>query len=319
MSQDERLTRLVAQDLDQSIALIDRLLPDNLKRSLKDSPHSVPQEALPLRPFLVLLSARRYGLKGERPVRLAGALQMIHYASILHDRLGEFNVALKRDDPCTMKDHLESMDILLGDFLFTMASALVVEEGKEDIIEDMIQTSLASAEIQARLLGLDKEGTIDDIDAHFSVVSGKLSLFLSLSCRVGSLLCGAPGEERNLLSLYGQSLGRAIRIAEDLRFWDGYSQEPGLPQIDPRLTYPVLLYRKEGAHGVCQGACPQGASDGQHVQTLSLRDTLASKGYLERSCEAARHYVDEACRNLDPLPFSEEIPVLKGIAQRYVA
>jgi len=87
--------------------------------------------------------------------------------------------------------------------------------------------------------------------------------------------------------------------------------------VDLRFTYPVLLLRKEEGKAVWQEMWTQGKDDSFRVQ--HLRNILTSRGYLERSMETARHYAEEACRHLDTLPFSEEIPVFKEIAQRQVA
>lgn len=269
----------------------------------------------PLRPYLVLLVARHYGCTGRRPLRLASSVHMIHLASLLHDRVG---IARKAPDGGESGDtelhQREALDILLGDFFFSKASRVIVEDGETRIIEEHIQTSLRSAETQASIVNLEKR--MDDVEPAqcFDLVTDKVSLPIALSTRVGALLGKARRDEEDALSEYGHLLGKVVRIVEDLAFWEGLScgSSPVVPET--KFSHPlILLWEREG-RGAWQKAARQlDAPDPRDRQALRAR--LEDEGYAAASREVAVDFAEQALRRLDGLAETEEVRRLKAVAR----
>ncbi len=303
-------------ELEQVHGYVRESLPETLKSFWDSNGFGVAGFGRqPLRPYLVLLVAKHYGCTGDRPLRLAAGIHMIHMASLLHDRLG-----YGRTVPGTGSDadrehhHREALDILLGDFFFSKASRLIVEDGETRIIQEHIQTSLESAETQARLVSLDKK--LDKVEPAqcFEAVADKVSLLLGLGVRVGAILGNAQREEEEALSRYGFLLGRVVRIFEDLSVWGGILDEGSPPLPDTRFSHPlILLWEREG-RGVWEEAA--GRLHTPTAQDLeSLRAVLDEQGYLAASMETAVSFSEKALGCLDGLAETEELRLLKTVAR----
>ncbi len=269
----------------------------------------------PLRPYLVLLVARHYGCTGERPLRLAASIHMIHMASLLHDRLGYVRQAPGAgEDTDQAHHHREALDILLGDFFFSKASRFIVEDGETRIIREHIQTSLESAEAQAKLVTLEKE--LDSVEPArcFEVVADKVSLLLSLSLRVGAILGEAGNEAEESLGECGLLLGRMVRILEDLSIWERISTEGSPLSPDAKYSYPmILLWEKEG-RGAWEEAARRLLSPGASDLEV-LRAMLDGKGYLTASRKTACTYSDQAWGRLSGFAETEELRLLESVVR----
>jgi len=313
-------------DLEAIRRLIRDELPAPLQPFMQGLGYDLPEnEDLPLRPFLLLAVSRHYGSSGDRPVRLAAAVQMIHLASLLHDRLGQAGGPAAADagapDPAEeiTAHRRESTDILLGDYLFARSSHLVVEDGDERIIQDMIRTSAESAEAKARIVSLDESGAADRPRSCFEACADKLSLLLSLSLRTGGLLGGGSPDELQALSECGRSLGRALRIFEDLRFWMRPPGEEPSAQAEGPLTHPLLaLWEKEGreAWELARRGLSSPHECGSTLRTL--RDRLLGGGYLDASARKAREEAESAAERLEALAGTPERHLLQETARRVV-
>lgn len=291
-------------------------LPEPLQPHLEDLAFEIPGlEPYPFRPYLLLMAARSLGCSGDRPVRLAASIQMIHVASVLHDRLGG-PVPSRPDagEAVRLQHQRQSLDILLGDFFFSRASAIIVEDGDRRIIEDMIETSLASAEAKARVVTLDAERGEAGPGRCFEVVSEKTSLLLSLSLRVGAVLGGAEEAGERSFSEFGTVLGRALRIAEDLAFWNRTPVEArGLPS-EMRYSHPLLvLWEAEGEASWRRAWEGIERPEGEPFE--ALRSHLRDRGYLETSLHSARGVAEEAVVRLAGLADGEEVSSLRDVAR----
>jgi geranylgeranyl pyrophosphate synthase len=302
--------------------LLEEELPAGLAPFLDRTGHGLPEDAsVPLRPLLVLAVARHYGFRDERKIRLAAAVHMIHLASILHDRLGKPALAASAasvEDPDDAHRR-EATDILLGDFLFAKASRIVVEDGDVAIIEDMIRTSARSAEARARVLALSEGEGNPDPRVCFDACSEKVTLLLSLCARIGAVLGNAPLGEKDRLSEYAQFLGRALRILEDVRFWQGEPSGLALPAYERALTHPMLLcWEREGLDAWREmSRILRSSAPGEGYGAVCLR--LAAGGYLDASIKEARRWEADAVLSLDGLAATVERDLLIRLARSLVS
>jgi len=303
-------------ELEQVHSYVRESLPETLK-SLWDSDGFglAGFDRQPLRPYLVLLVARHYGCMGDRPLRLAASIHMIHMASLLHDRLGYARKAVGvGEDPDQVHHQREALDILLGDFFFSKASGFIVEDGEKRIIQEHIQTSLETAEAQARFVSLEKEIHKVEPAKCFEVVSDKVSLLLALSLRVGAILGKGQSEEEESLAGCGFSLGRMVRILEDLSVWERFSQEGSPLPPDARFSHPlILLWEKEGK-GAWDEAVRRLNASGEPERT-DLRAMLDERGYLAASRSTAFAFAEQAMGRLAGLAETEELRLLEAVVR----
>jgi octaprenyl-diphosphate synthase len=318
-TKDRHLPAWAAGALEGVRGYLEDTLPRALQPFLDTYAYDLPgMEQDSLRPYLLLLVARHYGSTGIRPLKMAVSIQMIHLASVLHDRLGLAGGGpLPADGSDRVRHQREALDILLGDFFFSKASNIIVEDGDTRIIEDNIQTSLASAETQAALVIMEENLESLLPSRCFRTMADKKSLLVALSLRVGAILGRAPQEEEKALSEYGVLLGRVARIAEDLGFWrrlpGDHPQAPG----EIRFSHPlILLWEREG-RSAYDAARQQCSSNKETLRALGQR--LEQQGYLEASMHAASAYAEKAVGHLAGLKETEELAILKDLPWIHLA
>jgi geranylgeranyl pyrophosphate synthase len=238
---------------------------------------------------------------------------MIHIASLLHDRLGHARqTSGAGEDAYPERHQREALDILLGDYCFSKASRVIVEDGETRIIQEHIQTSLESAETQASVVNLEKK--LDEVDPAecFKLVADKVSLLLALSLRVGAILGRAQKEEEEALAAFGSSLGRVVRVLEDLATLEQLSRGSSpLPSV-MRFSHPlILLWEGEGRDAWKEAVQPLEAPGRRDWEALWAR--LDEQGYLAASRRVAFSIAEQASRQLDGLVETEEVRLLKAV------
>jgi geranylgeranyl pyrophosphate synthase len=303
-------------DLERVRDTVTGTFPAPIRSLLDDRALRFPDgERDPLRPYVLLATARFFGCTGDRAIRMAAALQMIYLASLLHDRLGAFPVPPVSGEGGEEDRHpQEAMDILLGDFLFSRASCLIIEEGDERIVRDMIRTSIASAEVQATLVTLDRDPASFLPSRCFDVVSEKLSLLVSLGLRVGALLGGASDTEREALSDFGSLLGRSLRIVQDLESWTGTADVRPACRGEARFHHPLLLLWERRGRTAWEEAVRE-LGEGANPVPESLHSRARAAGDLRTSAGRARRYGQEAVSRLEQAEALRAAGDLKALAQ----
>jgi geranylgeranyl diphosphate synthase type II len=225
-----------------------------------------------LRPILCLEAGRLLAAE-ERPLlRIAAALELVHTYSLIHDDLPALdNDDLRRGRPTSHRMFGEAVAILAGDGLLTLAFEVITTP---DLIPSDRQLRLANDLAQAigtrGMVGgqvVDLESTQESVDAarlRF-IHSGKTGAFIRASVRAGALAAGASDRDLGLISHYGERIGLAFQIADDLLDVLGSTEAMG------------KAVGKDGA---------------RH------KSTYPSLYGIEESQRMARHLVDEACESL---------------------
>ncbi len=234
---EARLTRLLAAD---------KPAPDQASRGFQPTyrlacamRHAVLGGGKRVRPFLVMQSAALFGVPYEQSVTTAAALEAVHCYSLAHDDLPAMDDDdMRRGRPSVHKAYDEATAILAGDALLTLAFEILCHKATHDdpAIRMELVSSLARASGWAGMAGgqqldLDAEKiadasalTIDNILHLQAMKTGALILF---GCTAGTILGGASQDERRAWIDYGQNLGRAFQISDDLLDVEGSQKTVG--------------------------------------------------------------------------------------------
>ena len=179
-----------------------------------------------LRPFLVVETARLFGVAGEGPLRAGAALEMIHCYSLVHDDLPAMDDDdLRRGRPTAHKAFDEATAILSGDALLTYAFDVMAGDAThaDPAIRAALVLGLARASglggmVGGQALDLEAERASEPHEAAFvmrmqSMKTGALLLF---GVEAGAILGRASEAEREALRRYGVALGAAFQVADDI-------------------------------------------------------------------------------------------------------
>ena len=179
-----------------------------------------------LRPFLLVETARLFGMTDERPLRAGAALEMIHCYSLVHDDLPAMDDDdLRRGRPTAHKAFDEATAILAGDALLTMAFDVLADEATHD--DPLVRADLVVGLARASGLGGMAGGQALDLEAEKATTPHTTETVLHLqSMKTGALLLwavegggrlgGADAKQRAALARYGRALGACFQVADDI-------------------------------------------------------------------------------------------------------
>jgi farnesyl diphosphate synthase len=187
--------------------------------------HGVLNGGKRLRPFLVIEAAALFdGVERETAVRVGAALECIHCYSLVHDDLPAMDDDdLRRGQPTVHIAFNEAAAILAGDSLLTLAFDIVASP--ETRLPDATKTALVLALSRAAGIGgmaggqaldLDAEKTAPDEAGIVTLQAMKTGALLRFACEAGAIIAGASPAERATLRRYGETVGLAFQIADDL-------------------------------------------------------------------------------------------------------
>ncbi|MCW6510742.1 polyprenyl synthetase family protein [Lichenifustis flavocetrariae] len=213
---------------------LDRLLaPDTLPNEVTRPPrlleamrYSTLGGGKRLRPFLLVETARLFGVEGVGPLRAGAALEMIHCYSLVHDDLPAMDDDdLRRGRPTAHKAFDEATAILSGDALLTYA--FDVTAGEQTHPDPGVRAALVLALARASGLGGMAGGQALDLEAErrtephtaafvLQMQSMKTGALLLYAVEAGAILGGASPSQREALMHYGMALGAAFQVADDI-------------------------------------------------------------------------------------------------------
>ncbi|GIE81255.1 geranylgeranyl pyrophosphate synthase [Actinoplanes philippinensis] len=268
------------------------------------------------RPLLVALGAQFGDPGAPEIVAAANVVELTHLATLYHDDVMD-EALVRRGAPSANSRWGNSVAILVGDYLFAQAADLAATLGTEAVhLQAQTFARLVHGQI-AETVG--PRGT-DPIEHHLHVITEKTASLIATAVRFGGLFSGARPEVVEALAGYGETIGIAFQLSDDLLDITSESVQSGkTPGTDLREGVPTLpvLYALAGddtdASAVrlreLLSAGPI-TDDDLHAEALTLlRDSAAMK----RARETVRSYAEEARARLAPLPASEAKRAMEGL------
>ncbi len=240
----ERLLALVADDMDKVNAEIARRMQsEHTKLIPQVADYLIGAGGKRLRPILALAAARLCGYRGDRHVYLATAVEFIHNATLLHDDVVDES-DLRRGKPTAHTMFGSKPSVLVGDFLFARSFQLMVATGSVEVLG--VVSDAAAVIIEGEVLQLTAANSLSGGEpVYFEVIRGKTAALFEAATKAGAMIAGAPGAQVEALRVYGDALGVAFQIADDLLDYGGASAALGKNAGDDfregKATLPVLL------------------------------------------------------------------------------
>jgi len=280
---------LLAERLSTDMVAVDRLIRDRMSsdtapRIPEVTAHLVEAGGKRLRPLLTLASARMCGYHGPFHVHLAATVEFIHTATLLHDDVVDES-AQRRGRPTANLMWDNKSSVLVGDYLFSRAFQLMVETGSMRVLDILANASATIAEGEVLQLTAAQD-LRTDAKVYLKVVRGKTAALFAAAAEVGGVIAGVPEKDVTALREYGDALGIAFQIADDLLDYGGSVDRLGKNTGDDfrerKLTLPVIkavaradaTERAFWARVIEEGK--QRAGDLDHAQALLVRHDALS-------------------------------------------
>ncbi|WP_299772761.1 polyprenyl synthetase family protein [uncultured Tateyamaria sp.] len=239
----DRLASYLAADLEGVNDLIrDRMASEHAPRIPEVTRHLVEAGGKRLRPMLTLASAHLCGYPGPYHVHLAATVEFIHTATLLHDDVVDES-AQRRGRPTANLLWDNKSSVLVGDYLFARSFQLMTETGNIAVLRILSDAAATIAEGEVLQMTAAQDLATDEA-IYLQVVRGKTAALFSAAMEVGGVIAGKDEATTQALFDYGDALGIAFQIVDDLLDYQGQSSATGKNVGDDfrerKLTLPVI-------------------------------------------------------------------------------
>ena len=255
--------------------------------------HLVAAGGKRIRPMMTLAAARLCGYRGKRQIALAACVEFIHTATLLHDDVVDES-DLRRGLASANVVWGNQASVLVGDFLFSRAFELMVDDGSLDVLRVLSAASSVIAEGEVQQL-TTSNNTETGETAYMEVIRSKTAQLFSAACRIGALVADRPKVEEDALETYGMNLGITFQLIDDALDYSAkqatLGKSIGDDFRDGKITLPVILAFRRGNDVERKfwrrtlEKLEQSSGDLEYAIEL-----IAKHGALEDAVKRARHY-----------------------------
>lgn len=261
-----------------------------------------------MRPMLTLASAALLEYGGTRHHKLAATVEFIHTATLLHDDVVDGS-AMRRGKKAANVVFGNPATVLVGDFLFTRAFELMVEDGSLKVLRILSGASSVISEGEVDQLTAQRQIETSE-ERYLSIINAKTAALFAAACRISAVVAERGEAEELALDAYGRNLGIAFQLADDAIDYDSQAAEMGKDQGDDfregKMTLPVILAYARGTEDerafwrdAISGRC-NGPDDLDHaIRLINRHDALLA------TRERARHYAQRAIDAIAAFPANE--------------
>ncbi len=222
------------------------LLADYLKG---DSPlitsiarHLMKSRGKRMRPVFLFLTSRALGQFDEHSIEASLAIELIHTATLLHDDVVDES-DMRRGQETINAQWTNLISVLMGDYLFAKAFRIMVEPNSIELIKSI---SHATERVSVGELRQIEETSNYDLseEEYLTIISDKTASLFTVSCETGPILANLGNAERNRFARFGENVGTAFQIADDLLDFVGNveqtGKEPGNDVLTGKVTLPLI-------------------------------------------------------------------------------
>ncbi|GAA3895247.1 polyprenyl synthetase family protein [Sphingomonas limnosediminicola] len=275
-----------------------------------------------MRPMLTLACASLLGYPGTRHHKLAAAVEFIHTATLLHDDVVDGS-GMRRGKRTANLIWGNPASVLVGDFLFSRAFELMVEDGSLKVLRILSHASAVIAEGEVEQLTAQRRVETDE-EQYLTIISSKTAALFAAACRVAPVVSEADEDSEHALESYGKNLGIAFQLTDDVIDYasDAATMGKGVGDDfrDGKMTLPVILAYARGSDS--DRAFWRAAMSGERATDADLAqaiDLLRSSDALQDTIERARQYGRRAIDSLGKFPASKAKSALVEAAEFAVA
>jgi octaprenyl-diphosphate synthase len=196
-----------------------------------------------IRPILLLLTAKLAGYSGERIFPLSAMIEFMHTATLLHDDVIDHS-HLRRGYPTVNSRWGSALSILVGDFLYAKAMAIVVDDGDPQILKEITRVTMTMTEGQ--VVETLRIGDTSLTEGEYRrIIRQKTAALFGACCYIGGVLGGLPAARTEGLRRFGITFGSAFQLVDDTLDFIGKEQHLGKPVgsdlREGKVTLPIIV------------------------------------------------------------------------------
>ena len=258
-----------------------------------------------LRPLLTVACAKLCGYEGMRHIHLATSVEFIHTATLLHDDVID-EASERRGSTSSNTLWGNQASILVGDFLFSRAFELMVADGSLPVLKTL---SKAASEIaEGEVLQLTALGDMDITEElYFRIIQSKTAALFRAACGIGGLVADQNPVVVEALESYGENLGIAFQLVDDLLDYEGTVMGDDLREGN--ITLPLMLLYKRATD--LEKQCLQRAL--ADMDFMAVKRLLTHYSIQQEVRRRAEWYIEKAIQSLMGMDL-KDVNLLKNVA-----
>ncbi len=311
---------LIGQDMLAVDGLITGRLSSGVPLVGEVAQHIILAGGKRLRPVLLLLMAGALGYKGTDHHKLAAVIEFIHTATLLHDDVVD-DSNLRRGRPTANAMFGNPASVLVGDFLYSRAFQMMVECNDLRILGLVAEATNVIAEGEVMQLMNMHDASLDT-EAYLRVIRSKTAKLFEASTRLPAILMKSALSIETACAQYGQALGTAFQVIDDVLDYDGDASVMGKNLGDDlregKATLPLIVAMQRG--NVAQCTVIRNAIEQGDVTALDdIAQIVRETGAMQATREAASSEAQLALNALNVLPASPYKASLTELAEQLLS
>ncbi len=266
-----------------------------------------------LRPALLLMVCGALGYQKPQRFNLAAVVEFIHTATLLHDDVVD-DSTLRRGRATANDVFGNAASVLVGDFLYSRAFQMMVDSGQMRVMEILAEATNVIAEGEVLQLMNMHDASLDEA-GYLRVIRSKTAKLFEASARLAAVIAQSDAATETACATYGQALGTAFQVIDDVLDYDGDASEMGKNLGDDlregKATLPLIIAMQRAdasdAQLIRRAIETGGVNELDHVVQI-----VRSTGSLEATRQAA---ATEAQRAIDALALLPRNPYTQALLQ----
>lgn len=301
----DHLSALLGDDMAQVNAMIIKNMHSDVQLIPQLAAYLIAAGGKRIRPLLTLATTRLYGDTGPRPYGLSASVEFIHTATLLHDDVVDESIERRGKSSANIVFGNQA-SVLVGDFLFSRAFQLMVEDGSLDVLRILSSASAVIAEGEVLQLAAANDISVG-IEKYKDIIAAKTGALFSAACEIGPIIAGSGANAQQAMRDYGHNLGMAFQIADDVLDYTADEAKLGKTVGDDfregKLTAPVFMaLAKANDEERLFWARTMGELNQQDGDLALAKNILKRHGAIESGLAMARDYAAAGHAALNTAP-----------------
>ncbi|HLV16107.1 MAG TPA: polyprenyl synthetase family protein [Pseudomonas sp.] len=318
--QSQLFHRVVADDFAAVDEIIRQQLSSRVPLVEKIGDYIISAGGKRLRPLLVLLAGRALDYRQDDLRLLAAIIEFLHTSTLLHDDVVDMS-GMRRGRSTANALWGNAPSVLVGDFLYARSFEMMVALGSMPVMRIISQATRVIAEGEVLQLTKVRDANTTE-ETYMEVIRGKTAMLFEASTHSAAVLAQADPDTAEALRRFGDNLGIAFQLVDDLLDYRGDAETLGKNVGDDlaegKPTLPLIYTMREGTPE--QAALVRQAIQKGGIEDLErIREAVEASGALDYTARLAREYADRAIECLRQLPDSEHRQAMEELTRFSVA
>lgn len=310
----------ISEPVQQHLDAFDRVFRQSIRSKVGlvelITKYLVRQKGKKVRPILVLLSAELCGGVNEKTYRGATLVEILHTATLVHDDVVD-EADTRRGIASINAVWKNKIAVLMGDYLLSRGLLLSLENDDFEFLK--ITSTSVRRMSEGEIHQIQKSRKLDmDEETYLRIIGDKTASLLSTCCEIGATSGTGDPDKRRRLREYGENVGLAFQIRDDLLDYIGRKSITGKPigldLSEKKLTLPLIYALTRAPRVEGKDILSMIKHGGKKMKVQHIVEFVRQYGGLDYAADKARHYASQATATLAPFPDSPSKAALIGFA-----